>query len=58
MARAKRKSKKRASGDPQNQSDGSENDQLDVEFLTTDPKSPFVDMDLIVSFKHVKNVHC
>lgn len=51
MARAKRKSKERAFGDVQDQSEGSENEQLDVEYLTTDPKSPFVDMDLIVSFQ-------
>ena len=45
MAKSKRKAKKRK---VDNDSDHEEDEELDVQFLTTDPKSPFVNMDLIV----------
>ena len=50
MAKNKRKSRKRsADDDPEHLSDGIEHQQLNVDYLTTDPKSPFAYMDLIVS---------
>ena len=48
MAKSKRKAKKRKADDD---SDHSEDEDLNVQFLTTDPKSPFVHMDLIVGLR-------
>ena len=45
MAKSKRKAKRRKVEDD---SGHSEDEEVDVQFLTTDPKSPFVNMDLIV----------
>ncbi|KAL8791661.1 MAG: hypothetical protein Q9195_005744 [Heterodermia aff. obscurata] len=47
MAKSKRKAKKRKLEDD---SDHSEDEELDIQFLTTDPKSPFVHMDLIAEY--------
>ena len=48
MAKSKRKAKKRKLEDD---SEHSEDEELDIQFLTTDPKSPFVHMDLIVGLR-------
>lgn len=48
MAKSKRKAKKRKLEDD---SDHLEDVELDIQFLTTDPKSPFVHMDLIVGLR-------
>ena len=49
-AKAKGKGKRRAPTPDYNDSAKDDDDnELDVDFLTTDPNSPFVNMDLIVS---------
>ena len=49
-AKAKSKGKRRAPTPDYNDSaEDNEENELNVDFLTTDPNSPFVNMDLIVS---------
>ena len=52
-ATAKSKGKRRAPTPDYNDSaEDNEDNELNVDFLTTDPNSPFVNMDLIVSPAH------